>query len=361
MPAPVSAVARAASGRRIPWRGLGVFFVFSFLATAVGGFIISAVDAATFQGPSQAPPGGNIPITIWNRVASGAVQTNAAISVDGGGPGPGTATGLAVGASTLDLGAAAGGENLVYGVASYAGMNAADSLIKLQTFASSVYTDRFRVDRDGAVTTPGSVTATGNVTSSGVVTGSGGSAFGSITLDLGVATTGQNLIYGDAPYANMHPTGDFLLKLQTYNTGVYTDRLTVTRDGNLKASGCFGKTFVGLTASVWPGNIGSYYAADNKCGIDYPGSHVCKVDEMLESIQCSVAGDPIRTTGGSVAWINGGPPGDPSRNANDCIGWTSNASTSYGRVWVFDNTTGGRGTLTGCNVGGGGLKYACCR
>ncbi|HSD12565.1 MAG TPA: hypothetical protein VLC10_03325 [Patescibacteria group bacterium] len=331
------------------------------LMTAVGGLIIGTVQAAAWQGPTQAAPGGNIPGIIWNRVASGALQTNAAISIDGGGPGPATATGVSVGASTLDLGSLAAGENMIYGVASYAGMNAGDYLIKLQTFASSIYTDRFRVDKNGAVYTPYTITAGSNIASSGVVTGSGGATFGSTAVNLGSATVGQNLIYGLAAYANMHPTGDFIMKLQTYDAAVYTDRLTLNRNGDLKASGCFGKTFAGLTASVWPGNIGSYYAADNKCGLDFPGSHVCKVDEMLESIQCSIAGDPIRVSGGSVAWINGGPPGDPSKNANDCIGWTDNTASSYGRVWIFDNTTGGRGTLTGCNVGGGGLKYACCR
>ncbi len=149
---------------------------------------------------------------------------------------------------------------------------------------------------------------------------------------------------------------------------MYTDKLNVSKDGNLKVAGCLGKTFVGLTTnSYMPTNVGSYYAADNKCSSDplYPGSHVCRAEEMLESVSCSVAGDPIRSQGTGFtlgAWINAGPPGFTSYT-NDCFGWTWTAASpaAWGRTWKFDNTTGGYGSSTGCNISSPGLKYACCR
>jgi len=350
MPRPVPVV-------RMPWSKLAAFFAFALIATAIGSLVIRAVDAATFQGPTQAAPGGNVPLTIWNRVAATARQATAAIEIDGGGPGPTTATGISVGTNTLNLGNAAGGQNLFYGVADFANMNNADYLLLLQTAAAGpTYSTRFMVDKNGHVV------ASGNIAATGVSYGYGGGQFGGPSLNLGNAAGGQNAVYVDADYGSMHPTGDFLMKMQTSNGGIYTDRMSLNRDGDLKAAGCFGKTLVGLTTSAYqPAGLLSYVGADNRCNTDFPGSHVCKVDEILESIQCRHAGDPIITLGGSNAWINGGPPGINTANANDCIGWTSSAASSFGRVWVFDNTTGGFGTLTGCNIGSPGLKVACCK
>ncbi len=49
----------------------------------VGAVVIHVVNAATFQGPTAPPPGGNIPVTIWNSQATGSTQTGASISIDG--------------------------------------------------------------------------------------------------------------------------------------------------------------------------------------------------------------------------------------------------------------------------------------
>lgn len=354
--------------RRMPWRALAAFFAFTLAMSAVGGFIINTVDAATFQGPSQAPPGGNIPITIWNRVAATATQTNAAIEIDGGGPGGTNPVGVTVGTNLLNLGSAAGGQNVVYGVADYAGMNATDYLLLLQTAAAGpVYTRRFSVDRNGLLFAASSITTTSGsiTTSSGAITTTSGNLTAGGMTTLGAATrvlTGvQNLVYGNVDTTSAATAALILMQNESVDRFRVDVAGNVTAAGTMKSVSCFGKTFAGITASVWPGNVGSYYAADNRCNTDFPGSHVCRVEELVESIQCSIAGDPIRTNEGNVAWVNGGPPGDPAINANDCIGWTSNAANAYGRVWIFNNTTGGRGTLTGCNVGGGGLKFACCR
>lgn len=340
---------------------------------AAAGFIIHSVDAASFQPPSQAPPGGNIPLTIWNRIATTARQTSAAIDIDAG---------------TLTVGI----PNIIYGNMA-AGSPAASNHILLQTASA----DRFKVTRDG------------NMTITGM------STLGSASLDL---TGTQNLLYGNIDGTPVPPSTTSLLLLQKASSQVFrvdtegrvsagsaatvlaaaqnllygnvdttstgslmllqtesADRFRVDKNGNVTAAGkvkansCIGKTFVGLTVTTWPGNVGSYYAADNKCALDFPAvagppalpaAHVCRVEEILESISCSVPGDPIRGQGIDVnfAWLNGGPPGFTA-NANDCIGWTSNASSAYGRVWVFNDTTGGRGTQTTCNTAG--LKFACCR
>lgn len=264
-------------------------------------FVSQAVSAASYQGPTQAAPGGNIPFTIWNRTASSAVQTNAAIAIDGGGPAPTSAVGIAVGLdasfnSSLDMGSGAGGDNVFYGAARYEAMNDADSLLKLETYviSSDAFTTRLNVDRHG----------------------------------------------------------------------------NVSASGDVKAAGCFGATFVGATTAPFHGSlgvVGNYKEANAKCVTDFPANgatpaaHVCRVEEILESIRCSMsASDPVRTSGGLVAWVNGGSPGYIAQS-NDCKGWADNTSTSYGRVWEFTaGDTGGKGNMTVCNSSGG-LKFACCR
>ncbi len=314
------------------WRALASFFAFVIAVTAMGGLIIRSVDAATFQGPSAAPPGGNIPITIWNRVSSGAKQTSAAIDIDGGVTSEGM---IVMGLTTPPTLAAA--QNLLYG--NINGASAAGSkFLNLQTAG----TTRFWVDRDGNMN-------------------AGGTAdFGSPSKAL---TGTQNLIYGNVDTTSVATSSLLLLQNESVDRFRVDVAGNVTALGKMKSTGCFGSVFVGLTPVNYHGTLGavtSYYAADNRCNTAFAGSHVCRVEEVLESIRCSVAGDPIRTNGGAFAWINGGTPGDPAKNANDCIGWTDNSAAAFGRVWVFNNTTGGNGTLTSCNVSGG-LKFACCK
>jgi hypothetical protein len=327
-------------------------------------------QAATFRGPTAAPPDGNIPATIWNRLSSIGKQTGAAIDIDGGGPGGTNPVGVSVGTPTLNMGSAAGGDNLFYGVADYNAMHASDSLLKLQVVTSGTnYYQRFTVDRVGTGTFSGDLEV-----------GRRGS-FGGTSYNMNASSGGDSLIWGTVREEYMNPA-DYLLRLRTYSaaTASYTDRMLVTRDGDarvagdLKAGGCFGKTFVGFTVSGGPGsdgryfpNVGSYYAANQKCADDYPGAHVCRSEEILESISCSAPGDPIRDSavmatnlapGFDAAWIQGGPPGYAAM-ANDCIGWTSVQASAYARVWFFDVVTGGYGTQTSCNSVEP-LQMACC-
>ena len=128
---------------------------------------------------------------------------------------------------------------------------------------------------------------------------------------------------------------------------------SVNVTGGIRTNGCMGSTFAGYSAVVANTALANgYKSADALCNTAVSGSHVCRVEEVLESVKCSAT-----MTAGS-GWVNGGPPGFTSL-ANDCVGWTSTAG-SYGRVWTFDNgTTGGSGAITPCETAT--LPYACCK
>lgn len=274
-------------------------------------FSVQQVLAATYTGPSQTAPDGNIPATIWNRLSSTTTQSFAAIAIDGGGATMGSFVGLSVGTSATDLGVGAAGQNLYYGIADYAKMNAGDRLLLMQVTNAGTTYDRLSVDRDGSLVAAGTVTA-----------------------------------------ANVETAG------------------------RLHGSGCVGHTFVGLTKTGGDGSgaftpaqivaLGGGYGVINAlCNnvSNYPGAHVCRSEEILESFSCSVAGDPIRSTtvvpDGTPAFMNGGPPGYKALS-NDCDGWTNTTGSAYGRIWFFNSVTGGKGSQAECNVSGG-IKIACCR
>lgn len=259
-------------GARAPWHAMVAFFGFAFMMIGVSALLIKTVSAATYQPPTQAAPGGNIPVTIWNRASSAAIQTNAAIDIDGNG---GAAfKGVAIGSAALVI---AGGQNLLYG----------------------------NID----------TTSTGN-----------------------------------------------LILLQ--NEGV--EKFRVSARGDVKGAGCFGATFVGFTPLRYQGTsvnqVTSYYSADNRCSTAFSGSHVCRPEEILESISCSLPGDAFRTVADAPvkwAWLSGGPPGFTA-SANDCAGWSSNSGFELGKIWIFNQASGGTGSQTTCNTPTG-LQFACCR
>lgn len=340
-------------------------FLTLLIGLLMGGYAFKAI-AATFEGPTELPPGGNIPVTIWNRQSSGIKQDNAAIDVDGE---------LSVGAGDLDLAGGGLAKNIIYGASHFYDyvtglyyMDADDNLLKLESYYTNhptlgnYYSTRFYINRSGSAWAAGSVTGATGVYSS------------SPSRQLVSTDTGQYVYYGAARYdvsnpaaLYSHPKGDYLLWLQTRDYVAagqpYADRFSVNVSGDVYASGCFGPVFIGRTAASYaPGDVSGYYGANNKCKTDYPsypGVHVCTSEEMLESIKCSVTGDPIRAVAdGVAAWVNGGPPGFTA-NANDCQGWTSSASNAYGRYWIFNLASGGRGTTTSCNSPG--IPFACCK
>lgn len=400
-------------------------------AVVVGAFVIRVTNAADWQGPSGIPPAGNMPVTVWNSESNLAKQTDASIDIDGT---------ISAGHTSLDLGAGSGGQNLLYGYATFGNMHATDKLLKLESEAASVWTERFSVDKDGdayisgrvgiGTAIPGAGIAldadgdvrvlpggrlriansdtdstntylysdtTGTARSFGVKYTSAGSPVFYIDsggkAGIGSSAPGYKLdVVSDSDTAivsindtnasrlytgmRMARTGtehwfvgmnasDENLQMRATVSGIGTDVVTVTQTGDvtakgsITAEGCFGASYVGVTPTTFPvSGLNSYFGINNKCELAYSGSHACSVNEMLESLRCSVPTSPIRTTtAGEIAWINGGPPGFTA-DSNDCIGWSSSASSSYGRYWAFDNTTGGFGTMTSCNVLG--LKVACC-
>lgn len=292
--------------------GLGVVLGATIAAAAVG----QIVSASEYVPPGANPPEGNMPSTVWNRLDLNEPQGNAAIQIDGGGPGEvdvggaptssGIPIGLSVGTPALDMGVNFGGQNILYGVADYGSMAAGsatgyDYLMLLQTAVGSTHTDRFAVDRDGNVMASGDVSTTGRITT----------------------------------------------------------------------TGCFGPIFVGRSGLPYRGNLSGastgYEAANAICAGDFGGdAHVCSVAELLNSIKCATGSSPIKDPllDGTEAWVNAGPPGYTS-TANDCNGWQTDQPYDpatldgyYGRIWRFNSANSGNGFVTTCNVA---VRFACCK
>jgi len=111
-------------------------------------------------------------------------------------------------------------------------------------------------------------------------------------------------------------------------------------------------TVATTSGSFSSGGFVGYEAAKDMCEAEYPGSHFCRTNEVIEYI------DRYGAAGftGSTAWIAEGPPGYTS-NSNDCNGWTSADSLKLGAFWHFVNPGGGMGWLTNCAVT---KPVACC-
>lgn len=263
----------------------------------VGGYSLNDASAANWVGPTANPPLGNIPVPVWNRLDTTQKQENTAVDVDGY---------VAAGSPLLDLGSGLGGENVIYGLADYAGMytdpfddltkGTSDYLILTETVQDGVYTNRFRVDREGNLLAAGDIYAGGCL----------GPVF--------VGMTGGN----------------------------YKGDLSVGGVPNPAGKG--------------------YLAANDKCAVQggqLAGSHICSAAEILNSIKCAETNTGIRSGAfsGLDAWIQGGPPGYVAP-ANDCQGWQSANSTDFGRIWRLDATKGGAGFLSTCNQE---IRFACCR
>ncbi len=284
--------------RVAPWpRWVSLAVVYFALLTGlgvIGGYSLNDASAANWTGPTANPPLGNIPLPVWNRLDTTQKQANTAVDVDGY---------VAAGSALLDLGSTLGGQNVIYGLASYDDMykesldvmpvGRSDYLMLLETVKDGNYANRFRVDRDG------------NVVSSGDIW-SGGC--------LGPVFTGV--------------TGN-------------------SYKGDLSSGGI-----------VSPTN--GYFAANDKCGGlggQLAGSHICSTAEMLESIKCESPGIKSMVYSGLDVWIQDGPPGYVAP-ANDCQGWRSAASTDFGRIWRLNPSLGGVGFLTTCNQE---IVFACCK
>lgn len=121
-----------------------------------------------------------------------------------------------------------------------------------------------------------------------------------------------------------------------------------------ECSGTSGK-FSALSTGSYTGLIAvsgktGYEAANAACGT---GAHICTPDEILRTVRCS----PATLPASGNAWIANGAPSFTSPAANDCAGWTSAGTTTYGSFWQFTGTNGGKGFSTSCNLS---LQIACC-
>lgn len=130
---------------------------------------------------------------------------------------------------------------------------------------------------------------------------------------------------------------------------------------NTTTGGSGSATFVGTTpVTTYNGQFTSglktgYDAANTICAAAYTGSHMCRTDEILDTI----ATKDISTlfSGVADAWIAEGPPGFTA-DSNDCRGWTSSNLAHLGPWWDFDTSGGGIGYLTNCSTT---KPIACCK
>ncbi len=130
---------------------------------------------------------------------------------------------------------------------------------------------------------------------------------------------------------------------------------------NTTTGGSGSATFVGTTpVTTYSGQFTSglktgYDAANTICAAAYTGSHMCRTDEILDTI----ATKDISTlfSGIADAWIAEGPPGFTA-DSNDCRGWTSANLAHLGPWWDFATSGGGIGYLTNCSTT---KPIACCK
>ena len=117
--------------------------------------------------------------------------------------------------------------------------------------------------------------------------------------------------------------------------------------------------FSTVTSNTYNGNnngTAGYAQAHALCNAQLSGSHVCSVEEILNTIRDNKDMPSVD------AWIFSGPPGYTAA-ANDCEARsTDSGSSKYGTYWQAPNPGAGypkgRGLLAFCN---NSIRLACCR
>lgn len=290
--------------------------------------LAAVARAAEWREPTAPPPAGNPPGFVWTLDPGSPPQAGGMFNIEGGGRigklveafGGGV-----FGRAALDLGAAAGGQNVIFGIARRSTMHADDALVLLQTADDTgVATDRFRVGGDG------------NVRASGTVGGS------QLCIGDACKAAWPGGIVAGTNIAVEPSGGDTRVRL--------TDDVTVEK--SITAKGCFGPVIRGTSATTSNGNVGGYVAANARCPA---GQHVCTTSEVLQSIACgAVAGAGIAD--GTDIWIANLAPSLPTPT-NDCVGWTKDTDSWRGIKWRLNATTGGAAYAESClSV----LRFACC-
>lgn len=142
-----------------------------------------------------------------------------------------------------------------------------------------------------------------------------------------------------------------VLESGTLRVGTAGASVSVAVTGNVSATGCVGPVYVSAGTSD-DGNPGSYTAANALCP---EGTHVCTTSEALTSINCGALAS-FAPALDEILWISNGAPSLPTPT-NDCRGWTSTSSRSFGIVWRYQ-AGGGEFLADACN---NSHQFACCR
>lgn len=99
------------------------------------------------------------------------------------------------------------------------------------------------------------------------------------------------------------------------------------------------------TGNITSGSLNGYLAANAICNAQYPGTHMCQMHEILNTINAN----KTLTNFTDTFRVSEGAPGFTA-NANDCDGWKSEDGSSLGSIWIGNTTNGGSGSLVACNA-----------
>jgi hypothetical protein len=117
--------------------------------------------------------------------------------------------------------------------------------------------------------------------------------------------------------------------------------------------------WAGLTASTYNGNQAGYSGTKNICGstnADYPGSHICSASEVTTLLSNGLS---FPTATNNQFWVNNGAPGYVATPSNDCAGWTSDSSATYGSVLAKSPSGAVRFLISPCD-NNNARQFACC-
>jgi len=155
---------------------------------------------------------------------------------------------------------------------------------------------------------------------------------------------------------------------QSFANSLYAPNTTAGIQNLINSTGIYVSGVTGLsffinytltttTGNITNGTLNGYPAANNICSVEVaPGSHMCTINEILNSISKNISNQNFTATFRAGM----GAPGYLV-SANDCEGWTTSVSSALGSIWVGSKShtnTYGAGGLVGCNA----LRaIACCK
>ncbi len=111
--------------------------------------------------------------------------------------------------------------------------------------------------------------------------------------------------------------------------------------------------YVGSTPATYDGNAATSYAgADAFCDAQYSDSHVCRMEEVINTY----THDSAAVSGVvSIAWVNSGAGGVAENMVNDCQGWAQADAPYFARVWNFSDSAAAVQECSSVHA------FACCK